>query len=483
VVICLLAALVLFRGWRAVVASVGPPVIGLVWFGGWLGASGIAIDPVMGALPVVLIVLGFSDALHLWHAALHGRGGLAQAAAETAPAAVLTSVTTMIAFASLVVAGAPSLDRLALSGAVGVGVVLVAVLVLTPALLAALGVPRPGERVPATFAAVVPPALAALAWRGTPLVALLLVAGLAAVQNRSQPGFRYADYLPTGAPVTQALARAEALGLGADRLFVVVDAAPERAPGGNARAAALAVWGADSRAWIDSSAGAEMLGRMRATDGSGHALPVQAPISAAGAPAQAGIRALESALAEAGLAGVARVVGPGQALVMEGPRVAEGLRQGLYLTIAAVTVLIALIYRSIPLALASIGPNLVPILGVEAWLVATGREVSIMNMIALTVAFGMAVDDTLHLLNRLRLAQGPDPAARLAEAVRAAGPPMAATTLVLIAGLLVTLGSSLPGLAVFGGLIALAVVLALAADLFLLPALVLVCARWFAPRS
>ena len=51
---------------------------------------------------------------------------------------------------------------------------------------------------------------------------------------------------------------------------------------------------------------------------------------------------------------------------------------------------------------------------------------------------------------------------------------MAATTAILLAGLVVTLFSALPGLAVFGGLIALAVALALLADLFLLPGLI----RW-----
>lgn len=485
VVICLLASVILFRGWRAVVACALPPVLGLVWFAGWLGAAGIAIDPVMGALPVVLIVLGFSGALHLWHAALHAppEGRIARAAAETAPAAVLTSVTTMIAFASLALGGSPSLDRMALTGTVGVAICLVAVLALTPALLAALGAPSPGARVPPAFARVVPPALAALRWRGTAVLALTLLVALAAVQSRSQAGFRYADYLPDDAPVTAALARAEALGLGADRLVVVVEAAPQVAPEGNAQAAALAVWGEESRAWLDSGAGAEMLGRMRSADGTAHALPVQVPISAAGEPARAGVAAIEARLAEAGLAGVARVVGPGQALVSEGPRLAEGLRQGLYLTIAAVTLLIGVVYRSALIAVVSVVPNLIPILGVEAWLVLIGRELTIMNMIALTVAFGIAVDDTLHLLNRLRLARGPDPGERLAQAVRAAGPPMAATTLVLLAGLMVTLTSALPGLSVFGALIGLAVVLALLADLFLLPALLLVSARWFARRS
>ena len=133
----------------------------------------------------------------------------------------------------------------------------------------------------------------------------------------------------------------------------------------------------------------------------------------------------------------------------------------------------ALVYRSIRLALVGLVVNLIPIMGVEAWLVLLGREVTIMNMIALTVAFGIAIDDTLHFLNRFRLARG-ETADRVTQAVREAGPPMAATTLILLAGLVVTLASSLPGLSIFGGLIALAVGLALVADLFLLPGLI----RW-----
>lgn len=485
VVICLVLSAVLFRGWRAVAICAGPPVVGLIWCGGLLGASGMAIDPIMGALPVVLIVLGFSDSLHIYHAGLaHAGQGDAprRAMAETWGAAVLTSVTTMVAFASLALAGSPSLSTLALTGTLGVAVVLVAVLVLVPVLMELLRAPGAGAAVPPAFAAVVGPARAVLRWRWVPWAGLALCAALALVQSQSTAGFRYADYLPLGAPVTQALARADALGLGADRLVVVVEAAPEVAPGGNARAAALALWGDASAAWLDGPAGAQMLARMRAGDGSAHALPVQVPISPSGAAADAGVRAIDARLAAAGLASVARVVGPGHALVTEGPALAQNLRQGLYLTVAVVTVLIALTHRSWRLAAVAVVPNLIPILGVESWLVLTGREISLMNMIALTVAFGIAVDDTLHFLNRLALAPPGPPRARLDAAVVAAGPPMAATTLILVAGLVVTLCSSLPGLAVFGGLIALAVVLALLADLFLLPAMLLRFGAWSDPR-
>lgn len=479
VAICLALSLLLFRNWRAVAACALPPVVGLVWFAGWLGAADIAIDPMMGALPVVLIVLAFSDSLHIYHAAIHEAGpdrkaAIARAMAQTLPAVVLTSATTMIAFASLALPESPSLNRMALTGCMGMAVTLAAVLLLMPVMLALLRVPGPGARVPAAFRLVVPPALRAArgGWR-VALVAGLALAVLAIGQSQSRPGFRYADYLPAGTEVTRALARAETLGLGADRLLVVVEDDPAR-PGANARAAAGAVWGEAGAAWIAAPEGEAMLARMAARDGSAHALPVQVPISARGEPADAGLRRIEAALAGAGLAATARVTGPGQALVSEGPKLVAGLRLGLYLTIAAITAVIALVYRSLRVAAVALVPNLIPLLGVEAYLVLAGRDLTIMNMVALTVAFGIAVDDTLHFLNRFRLARGQDTAARIDAAIATAGPPTAATTMVLLAGLMVTLASALPGLAIFGLLIGIAVVLALVSDLFLLPGLL----RW-----
>lgn len=96
-----------------------------------------------------------------------------------------------------------------------------------------------------------------------------------------------------------------------------------------------------------------------------------------------------------------------------------------------------------------------------------------MTAVALTVAFGIAVDDTLHLLNRFRLARG-SVERRVQVAIHRATPPMFATTVIVVAGLLVTAASAIPGIATFGALIALAVGLALLADLFLLPGLI----RW-----
>ncbi len=261
VVICLLVSAVLFRSVRAVAVISLPPIAGLVWFLGFLGATGTAIDPLMGALPVVLIVLAFSDSIHVYHAAIGALSsdtpraeGLARALAQTAPAAAFTSLTTLIAFASLALPDSPSLNAMAWAGAVGMVLCLIAVLAMTPVLMWALGVPRAGTRAPGLFSRIVPPALA-LSQHGrlVAVLALGLLGGVWALQSRSEVGFRYADYLPQGAPVTEALAMMDDSGLGSDRMLVVVEADPD-APLDRVRRAANAIYGPDAAAFTEGEA-------------------------------------------------------------------------------------------------------------------------------------------------------------------------------------------------------------------------------------
>ena len=150
------------------------------------------------------------------------------------------------------------------------------------------------------------------------------------------------------------------------------------------------------------------------------------------------------------------------------------LRTAFYVAVGVVTLLAVVLLRSIPLALLSLVPNLIPILGVEAVLVAWDRPLTLTGAIGLTIAFGIAVDDTIHLLNRLRLARaslGHPTRAEIAEAIETTVPPVVTTSLILFAGLGMTVFSALPSAALFGQLVTGALVLALLADLFLFPSL------------
>ena len=117
------------------------------------------------------------------------------------------------------------------------------------------------------------------------------------------------------------------------------------------------------------------------------------------------------------------------------------------------------------------------------WL--TGQPLSFTSGIALTIAFGIAVDDTAHVLNRLRSVarqRGALDEAAVAQAMREITPALVLTSLVLIAGIVGTLFSSVPGLVTFGTLTIAVFVLALLGVIVLLPALLTTALRHLPPR-
>ena len=126
-------------------------------------------------------------------------------------------------------------------------------------------------------------------------------------------------------------------------------------------------------------------------------------------------------------------------------------------------------------------PNLLPILGTELYLWITGAGLQLTTVIALTIAFGIAVDDTIHFLANYRRARNSgyghvDAVERTLEHV---GPALIATTLILCAGTFIVIFSALPQVALFGTLTVLTLLLALAGDLVILPAILIAGGRMF----
>jgi len=133
--------------------------------------------------------------------------------------------------------------------------------------------------------------------------------------------------------------------------------------------------------------------------------------------------------------------------------------------------LIGLWFRQLRYGVAAIIPNLLPILLVAAFLIISDHKIQFTSAIALTIAFGVAVDDTIHLLNRYHLMRDD---CRLIEnriicAVRHVAPALIITSCVLSAGLSSSLYSSMPTVIFFGILCICIFFLALLADLLLLP--------------
>jgi predicted RND superfamily exporter protein len=140
---------------------------------------------------------------------------------------------------------------------------------------------------------------------------------------------------------------------------------------------------------------------------------------------------------------------------------------------AIIFVVMALGFRSLRLGLISIVPNLFPMAVTAAWLVFTGRPLQMTSVIVFSICLGIAVDDTIHFINRFQremkfggLVEG-----ALMRTYQAVGSAMMMTSLVLLVGFGSLQISEMPTTRLFSGLSCLTIAAALVGDLLILPAL------------
>jgi predicted RND superfamily exporter protein len=150
------------------------------------------------------------------------------------------------------------------------------------------------------------------------------------------------------------------------------------------------------------------------------------------------------------------------------------LVKGLLVSILIVALLMGLIYRSVSILLISIVPNLVPLVFIAGVMGYLGVELKISTAIIFTIAFGIAVDDTIHLLGKFKfeLMKGRTKMYALKRSYLTTGKAMILTTLILCSGFALLVFSSFLGTFYLGVMLCLALFVALIADLTLLPVLI-----------
>jgi len=142
-----------------------------------------------------------------------------------------------------------------------------------------------------------------------------------------------------------------------------------------------------------------------------------------------------------------------------------------------VFVLIGLFLRSRRLLVLAALPNLLPIAGVLGLMGWRGIALDVATITIAATILGVVVDDTVHTLHHLRRTLGVGPWSRavveaaVLDAARGVGRANLAGNALLAAGFLVLVAASAKSLVLVGGLSATAVLLALIADLVVLPAL------------
>ncbi len=149
---------------------------------------------------------------------------------------------------------------------------------------------------------------------------------------------------------------------------------------------------------------------------------------------------------------------------------------GFLLAYSVIAVMLCLLFRSIKIGMISMVPNLAPVvitLGIMGW---AGIPLDYIKLLIGCVAIGIAVDDTIHLIMRYHyeFRQCGDYKKALKQSMNHVGRALYITTAVLVSGFLVFLFSIMAGLNNFGTLVASTIFIALIADFFLMPALVMV---------
>lgn len=492
-------ALLLALGFRRIHGVVVPLVAASLPVAFLFGAMGWAAEPIgllNQSIFTLLPVIAAADAVH-WVARVHERlretsgrdavarrEALSHTAATVGRACAFTSATTAAGFLSLFAADMPILRAFGGWAAVGIAISFVVTIALVPVLLSFFAATPPDDRPTGRVAARLGTLAVARPW---PIAIVAVALGIAAAAGASRVVVdnRLGDLLDASHPARRASEAVDRELGGTLSLEIELLGAPgiwdepaarEALEDFERRIAAepevRAVLGPSSvtlagprlhREVLDDAHGAARI-RAFVADAGGLAFEGLARRVEALAPTVPGARVVVTGTTRMAYGGVNRITGD--------------LRESLAGLFVVVTVMFGVLARSAKVALLTVPVNALPLLVGVAVVGMRGVPLDPIATVVLAIGLGLAVDDTIHLLLRAR-EHGGRPREAIGHAVATTGRAAALTSLALTGGIGVNVLSSFPPLRTLAVLGGTTILVALAADLLLLPALVSLTA----PRS
>ena len=509
--------------WSDAIVVAAMPIFSILGIYGAFGALGIPMTVLINNLPLLVLALAFANSTHLVYAARrdlyaadYDFAALRKTMLHVGPAVVLSTLTTAIAFLSFLLSGSEAISEFGLIGASAVMGVLASALLFHPvSIWVALKFgwrPVPPARdswLPALRVEQVSGKLARLMFAARWLVVVLtiLVTGFAAIAfGQLKPSFSVLDEVPVESRAHQDMKRLDRMFGGSQNLQLplpieipasfdqaegqltalrqleLAHLAAERALPGHT---ILSPWSlvrwlqetnrvATSRLIDDLvSAAPELLTTtILSKDGRTPALFVGVPATDNHTLLETA-RSLEGAVGEAlskDMRGATRGL-PILAAQRSGDIISR-LSASLVAAAIGAALLAAFAFRSTAVFFVTILPNLLPVLMIGALLSLLNEDLRFASALAMTVALGIAVDDTVHVMNgfwwhRKMLAVKE----ALDITMREVGPVLVTTTLVLCFGLMPALWSWSPAISVFAAFAITTIGVALVADMIALPAL------------
>lgn len=514
----LVLAVVMFRGWVAVIVLASAPALGVYWTFGIRSLLTNDRNPLtVVVLPILISMVGLTDGVHL---IVHIRRkrtegmGLRDAAAsairEVGVACWLTSLTTAVGFASLMLAHTELVREFGQACVLGVILTFVAVVTFIPwasTLPWARTIHQGQQR------DFVSGQLHRLDWLidlicrrpGTisGIGVLSTVAfGMLALQLR--PDDRLADSQPVGSPAYQTLRDCDrALG-GLGLITVTIRWTPETDLSGPTILAAVrdVTRAIDSQPLVQHPRSIAQLVDFFPGDGDDrtrmtYLALLPEPIKRQYLRPDESTTQIQARIQDLGIATYLPVFEqlenelegmreryPGFEFVLDGGPIERGRRLyrivvDLVYSLGAASLVILVVmtiaYRSLRIGLISLIPNLFPLVVTGAGLSLLGQPLDISTVCSFTVCLGIAVDDTIHYLTHYRRQRkhGHSPEVAVKRAFYGVGAALIMTTVVLVAGFATVLFSDMPGHRRFGGMACATIAAALVGDLVFLPAMLL----------
>ncbi|MBS3848650.1 MMPL family transporter [Devosia sp. BSSL-BM10] len=513
-----LIALLALRSLTGALLVAATPFVAVMWSMGSVIMMFGSFSFLTIIVTTLVIVMAFAESMFfIFNWLAYWRDGMEPHKAVDAtlklvgPATALTTLTTLVAFVSLYFSPGQGVQEFAIAGAMGCCIVFLCLMTVMPLLLKmALQL---GFKLPRTpsFALNAP---VPVAWKlatklGRPITVLsvVLVGLLFVPYFLIQPRFSLQDFMARG---SDAMSAAEEIDQGvggvaplyvrvpladndpnlSTRDFETLRTVHEIIEGelGENKVISIASMSnytdnGFSREDVFDAVGPFMKRRFITEDGTqGLVTGFMATIIESDALKQMVAR-IDDKLADAGIAD-AEIGGFRVLTTFATDDIVRSLQISLSISVVINIFLIGFAFGSMRVAVASIVPNMFPILGTEAYLWLSGSGLQLTTVIALTIAFGIAVNDTIHFLSHYvhgRREEHRDHLGSVKNTMERIGGAIVATTVILCVGTIIVAFSELPQVALFGTLFVLSLALALIGDLFMLPAILVAGAKFFAP--
>lgn len=148
--------------------------------------------------------------------------------------------------------------------------------------------------------------------------------------------------------------------------------------------------------------------------------------------------------------------------------------QGLFLSVLVVAIISAIVHRNWRMMLIAVIPNLIPIIIIGGIMGYFGIEMKSATSIIFSIAFGIATDDTIHFLARLKLEMkaGKPVLYCVKRSFLSTGKAVIVTSLILCGGFFSLISSGFESTFYFGLLVSITLFVAVLTDLLLFPLLV-----------